>query len=90
MIHASLAKLALIPYNQSMCRNIRPLYNIDPPTTQEEIEAAALQFVRKVSGYAKPSKANQPAFDLATAEVAAAVKGLLDSLVTSAPKRTRT
>jgi hypothetical protein len=70
-----------------MCRNIRPLYQIDPPATPEEIEAAALQFVRKISGYTKPSKANQPAFDQATAEIAAAVKVLLDSLVTNAPKR---
>lgn len=70
-----------------MCRNIRPLYNIDPPSTPEEVEDAALQFVRKVSGYHKPSKANQPAFDKATAEIAASVQALLDSLVTNAPAR---
>jgi hypothetical protein len=72
-----------------MCRNIRPLYHIDPPATSEEIEAAALQFVRKISGYTKPSKANQPVFDKATAEIAASLNVLLDSLVTNAPKRTR-
>jgi hypothetical protein len=70
-----------------MCRNIRPLYNIDPPASPEEIEAAALQFVRKVSGYQKPSRLNQAAFDQAVAQVAAALQVLLDSLETSAPKR---
>jgi hypothetical protein len=70
-----------------MCRNIRPLYNIDPPTTPEDIQSAALQFVRKVSGYQKPSKANQPAFEAAVVQVAAAVQVLLESLVTSAARR---
>ena len=55
-----------------MCRNIRVLYNFEPPTTQDEVHAAALQFVRKVSGFTKPSKANQAAFELAIQEVAAA------------------
>jgi hypothetical protein len=72
-----------------MCRNIRPLYHLDPPATPEEIQAAALQFVRKVSGYSKPSKANQPAFDKATGEIASAVETLLAELVTNAPRRSR-
>ena len=70
-----------------MCRNILPLYNIDPPAAPEDIQSAALQFVRKISGYHKPSKANQPAFDKATTEIAASVQALLDALVTNAPPR---
>ncbi|HXY19893.1 MAG TPA: DUF2277 domain-containing protein [Gemmatimonadales bacterium] len=72
-----------------MCRNIRTLYHFEPPTTTEEIRASALQFVRKVSGFTKPSVANEPAFDLAVDEVAATVRKLLDSLVTTAPYRNR-
>jgi hypothetical protein len=72
-----------------MCRNIRTLYHFDPPTTEDEIRASALQFVRKVSGFTKPSAANQAACDRAVREVAATVAGLLDSLVTSAPPRNR-
>lgn len=72
-----------------MCRNIRTLYHFDPPVTDEEIQAAALQFVRKVSGFTKPSAANQAACDRAVREVAASVTRLLDSLVTSAPPRNR-
>ena len=72
-----------------MCRNIRPLFNFDPPASSEEVQAASLQFVRKVSGYAKPSRANQVSFDRAVDEVAAAVQDLLDSLVTHAPARNR-
>jgi hypothetical protein len=72
-----------------MCRNIRTLYNFEPPTTREEIDAAAVQYVRKVSGMQRPSQANQAAFDRAVAEVAAATARLLDSLVTSAPPRDR-
>ncbi len=68
-----------------MCRNIRPLFNFEPPATDEEIAAAALQFVRKVSGFTKPSKANQAAFDRAVAEVSAAARVLVDSLVTAGP-----
>lgn len=68
-----------------MCRNIRPLFNFQPPATDEEIAAASLQFVRKVSGFTKPSKANQLAFDRAVAEVSAAARALVDSLVTAAP-----
>jgi hypothetical protein len=70
-----------------MCRNIRPLFNIEPPASPEEIEDAALQLVRKVSGYQKPSRLNQAAFDQAVAQVAAALQALLDGLETSAPKR---
>jgi hypothetical protein len=70
-----------------MCRNIRPLFNIDPPASPEEIEDAALQFVRKVSGYQKPSRVNQAAFDRAVIQVADAVQALLEGLETSAPKR---
>ena len=72
-----------------MCRNIRVLHNLDPGTTPDEVEAAALQFVRKVSGSVKPSAANQAAFDRAVAEIAHATRHLLDDLVTSAPPRDR-
>ena len=72
-----------------MCRNIRRLYNIEPPTTPDEINDAALQFVRKVSGYRKPSRVNQAAFDRAVAEVAASVETLLASLETKAPPHDR-
>lgn len=72
-----------------MCRNIMPLFNFDPPASSDEVRAASLQFVRKVSGYTKPSRANQEAFDRAVDEVAASVRQLLDSLVTSAPTRDR-
>lgn len=72
-----------------MCRNIRRLFNYEPPATQEEIRASALQYVRKVSGSTRPSKANRDPFDRAVDEVAAATQRLLDSLVTSAPPRDR-
>jgi hypothetical protein len=72
-----------------MCRSIRTLHNYDPATTSEEIEAAALQYVRKVSGMTKPSKANEAAFARALEAVTAATTQLLDDLVTSAPKRNR-
>ena len=72
-----------------MCRNIRTLYHFDPPVTPEEVEAASLQFVRKVSGFSKPSAANQEPFDLAVREISDAVARLLDSLVTAAPPRNR-
>jgi hypothetical protein len=72
-----------------MCRNIRTLYHFDPPVTGEEVHAASLQFVRKVSGFTKPSAANQEAFDRAVAEVAGTVQRLLDSLVTTAPPKNR-
>ncbi|SDG19885.1 hypothetical protein SAMN05216553_106135 [Lentzea fradiae] len=72
-----------------MCRNIRVLHNFEPPATSDEVQAAALQYVRKVSGAAKPSAANQAAFDRAVAAVAAATQELLDSLVTAAPPKDR-
>ena len=72
-----------------MCRNIKTLYNFEPPATREEIRAAALQFVRKISGFATPSAANQEAFDRAVDEVAQASSSLLGSLVTSASPRNR-
>jgi hypothetical protein len=72
-----------------MCRNIRQLHNFEPPASEEEIQDAALQFVRKVSGSTKPSKANTEAFDLAVDEVTVATRKLLDSLVTNAPPKNR-
>lgn len=72
-----------------MCRNIKPLFNFDPPATEEEIYGAALQYIRKVSGSRKPSQANQAAFDQAVAEVAAITRTLLDTLATTAPPRDR-
>ena len=72
-----------------MCRNIRTLYNFEPPATDEEIHAAALQFVRKISGYTDPSAANEAAFGRAVDQVAHASTALLGSLVTSAPPRDR-
>ncbi len=70
-----------------MCRSIKTLYNFDPPATQEEIRAAALQYVRKISGFRKPSRANQAAFDAAVEAITAASAALLASLETSAPPR---
>ena len=72
-----------------MCRNIKTLYNFDPPATQEEIRAAALQFVRKLSGFNAPSKANEAAFNHAVDEVAAAASTLLGSLFTLSPPKDR-
>jgi hypothetical protein len=72
-----------------MCRNIKTLHNFDPPATSEEIQAAALQYVRKVSGSAKPSKANEAVFMRAVDEIAHITAHLLDDLVTSAPRRDR-
>jgi hypothetical protein len=72
-----------------MCRNIRVLHNFEPPATTDEVQAAALQYVRKVSGAAKPSAANQAAFDKAVAAVASATQELLDALVTVAPPKDR-
>jgi hypothetical protein len=72
-----------------MCRNIRTLHNFEPPATEEEVRGAALQYVRKVSGATKPSRANEAAFERAVDEVAAATSRLLASLVTSAPPRNR-
>jgi hypothetical protein len=72
-----------------MCRNIRTLYHFDPPVTSDEIRGAAVQFVRKVSGFTRPSAANQAPFDRAVREISASVQELLDSLVTSTPARNR-
>ena len=72
-----------------MCRNIRPLYNFEPPATDDELRAAALQFVRKISGSAKPSAANEAAFNRAVDEIAQASATLLGSLVTTAPPKNR-
>jgi hypothetical protein len=72
-----------------MCRNIKTLHNFKPPATQEEIHASALQFVRKLSGFTRPSKANEPAFNRAVEQVAMAAHELLRSLVTTAPPRDR-
>lgn len=72
-----------------MCRNIRTLHNFEPPATREEVEAAALQYVRKVSGSSRPSQANADAFAAAVAEVTAATTRLLDALTTSAPPKNR-
>lgn len=72
-----------------MCRNIRTLHNFEPPATQDEVHAAALQYVRKISGTSKPSQANQEAFDHAVLEVAHATRHLLEHLTTSAPPKDR-
>ncbi len=72
-----------------MCRNIRPLHNFEPPASEDEVRAAALQYVRKVSGSAKPSQANAEAFDLAVDAVALATETLLEEIVTSAPPKDR-
>ena len=72
-----------------MCRNIRTLFNFEPPATDEEIRAASLQFVRKLSGFNKPSRVNEAAFDQAIEDVAAVARRLVDALVTVAPPRNR-
>lgn len=72
-----------------MCRNIKTLFNFDPPATTDEVQASALQFVRKLSGMNKPSKANEEAFSLAVERVAAAAQEMLNTLVTTAPSRDR-
>ena len=72
-----------------MCRNIKPLFNFEPPATGDEIRLSSLQFVRKISGYTKPSKANEEAFNLAVDQISAAAERLLGALVTQAPARNR-
>ena len=72
-----------------MCRSIRTLFNYEPPVTDDEIRNASLQFVRKLCGFTRPSKANQAAFDLAVAHIAAEARTLLDALTTTAPRRDR-
>ena len=72
-----------------MCRNIKPLFNFDPPTTDAEIRNASLQFVRKISGFTKPSKANEAAFEMAVEQISEAARTLLDSLVSHGTPRSR-
>jgi len=72
-----------------MCRNIKPLFNFDPPVTRDEVRAAALQFVRKITGFHKPSKTNEAAFETAIDEIARAARRLLGALETTAPQRNR-
>ncbi len=72
-----------------MCRNIKTLFNFEPPATEEEVDAASLQFVRKLTGFNRPSKPNEAAFQRAVAEVSQAARQLLDDLVTNAPPRDR-
>ena len=72
-----------------MCRNIKTLHNFEPPATETEIRASAIQFVRKLSGFTKPSKANEAAFNQAVEKVTAAAQELLDSLITNSPRRDR-
>ena len=72
-----------------MCRNIKTLFNFEPPATSDEVLASSLQFVRKLSGFSKPSRANEAAFDLAVERVSAAAQAMLASLVTNAPPRDR-
>ena len=72
-----------------MCRNIRPLFNFEPPATDDEIRDASLQFVRKISGTTKPSKANEMAFNAAVRDIAAIARGLIGGMVTAAPPKNR-
>jgi hypothetical protein len=72
-----------------MCRNIKPLFNFEPAVTETEVKAAALQYIRKISGYQKPSKVNEDAFERAVQEIALVSQKLLDTLETTAPKRNR-
>jgi hypothetical protein len=72
-----------------MCRNIRPLFNFDPPATDDELRAASLQFVRKLSGFTRPSRANEAAFDAAVGDIARVARTLMDALTTEAPARDR-
>ena len=72
-----------------MCRNIKTLFNFEPPATDDEIKASSLQFVRKLSGFTKPSKANEAVFDQAAEDVAIVARQLIDSLVTNAPSKNR-
>lgn len=81
--------MLIFPRRMKMCRSIKPLFNFDPPVAPDEIRAASLQFVRKISGFHKPSKTNAPAFELAIDEIAAASHRLLRSLETSASPRNR-
>lgn len=82
-------KRRIIVQPRTMCRSIKTLFNFDPPATTDEVRAASLQFVRKLSGFNKPSRANEEAFDLALERVAAAAQEMLNSLTTQAPPRNR-
>src|SRR4029079_10847934 len=89
LVHAVAARVPSREGEPTMCRNIRTLFNFEPPATDEEIRAASLQFVRKLSGFNAPSKANEAAFNQAIEEVAVVARRLVDSLVTAAPPRDR-
>lgn len=89
MVNMPSARRGAAPYAESMCRNIRPLNNFAPPATDDEVHAAALQYVRKVAGTTKPSAANQHAFDVAVAAITQATRALVDSLTTNAPPKNR-
>jgi hypothetical protein len=89
LLVAAMMAIACWSRGSVMCRNIRTLHNFTPPATPEEIRASALQFVRKLSGFARPSKANEPAFDRAVDQVTRAAQELLEALVTNAPPRDR-
>jgi hypothetical protein len=80
---------AIDPGGRTVCRNIRPLFNFEPPATDEEVHNASLQFVRKISGTTKPSKANEAAFEAAVRDIAAIARTLVDTLVTTAPPKNR-
>ncbi len=80
---------SVVRISRIMCRNIRPLFNFAPPATEEEVRAAAIQYVRKVSGVQKPSQANQAEFDRAVAAVSEVTRHLVETLVTNAPPRDR-
>src|SRR5881275_1818506 len=80
---------AVACYSKSMCRNIRPLFNFDPPATDEEVRAASVQFARKLAGFTKPSHANEAVFEQAVEEIAASARRMIDALVTSAEPRDR-
>jgi len=81
--------LGVLAQGRSMCRNIRPLFNFDPPATDDEVRAAAVQFVRKLSGFSQPSHANEAAFDRAVEEITHSARHLIESLVTSTGPRQR-
>jgi len=86
---ASVSQISVLQEDDAVCRNIKTLHNFQPPATQDEIRASALQFVRKLSGFARPSIANQHVFDQAVDQVTEAAHELLASLVTTAPPRDR-
>lgn len=88
-MHSAEGARTLIDYDRSMCRNIRTLHNFEPPATEDEIRASALQYVRKVSGFTKPSQANVEAFERAVDAVSEISARLLDELVTNAPPKDR-